>query len=162
MPIASFPHSKFPPRIVKSVYGASVRKCLEQSGAKQEQIDEFNDAEDLNHLPSDRTLKCYMHCQLVEMDMMESDQSATVFFHKVVNGMQHLQARDQNIYLRMGSRCSMLKYHTNDPCEAAYIWNACLKKSDINVNYIEGKTKFSELIFVISGFFLALPVDLRT
>lgn len=113
-------------------YKSFNRKCREESQVTQESIDGFNNGEDFNKLPDDRALKCYMLCQMLEMEMMEPGVP-TVKMDIVVENIRTFSDRDKDIFLNMGKRCTRLKSKTKDSCDMAYDFNKCTKKGDINV-----------------------------
>lgn len=109
-------------------------KCKREANVTQATIDAFNDIEDFLNLPDDRTLKCYMLCQMEAMDMIQSNEPK-LNIPGVFDNLEPLKPEHQIVFIRMGLKCLNLKLPAdNDRCEAAYRWNVCLKKGDIHVS----------------------------
>lgn len=114
-------------------YKSFSKACREESQVTQESIDKFNNGEDMDKLPDDQPLKCYMRCQMVFMEMM--DPNAPIIKHDtVVENIHAFSDRDKDIFLNMGKRCTRVKSKVKEACDLAYVWNKCLKKADINVS----------------------------
>lgn len=116
-------------------YKSFSRTCREESQVTQESIDKFNEGEDFNILPDDRPLKCYMHCQLLHMEMMQPG-IPFVQMDTVLENIAIFDDRQKDIFLNMGKRCTRLKTKTKDSCDMAYEFNKCMKKGDVNVSPI--------------------------
>lgn len=119
--------------LVQRAFRSSVKTCLNKTGATKAQVELFNKEQDLTDLPNNYELKCYMYCQLHEMDWMD-EKGADIRYDVVLKQLRLLRPESQDIYLNMGKKCFSRRYQTPDPCEVAYLWNACMKKGDIKVS----------------------------
>lgn len=120
---------------MRNIFNSFKSRCFKESGADQSMIDKFSDAEDLDNLPANRELKCYLYCQYREMEMMDSEQPV-IKFDILMENIEVLRPEATQIFLNMGKKCRRLKFKTTDLCEVAYIFNVCLKKGDIDVSVI--------------------------
>lgn len=118
---------------MKSVYRSFARQCREESGVSTQLIEEFSNGEDINKLPADHELKCYIYCQYVHLEMM--DEGVPIYKHEIsIENIEVLSPEAQKIYMSMGSKCQRIKSKSKDPCEIAYLNAVCMKKADINVS----------------------------
>lgn len=131
------------------VYKSFNRTCREESQVTQESIDKFNNGEDFNNLPTDRPLKCYMLCQMVQMEMIDPS-TATLQFDIVVENIGVFTEEEKDLFLKMGKKCTRLKSKTKNAGDLAYDFNKCLKKGDINVSKIT-------ILILYSIFILFIP-----
>lgn len=120
---------------MRNTFASFKKRCVEESGVTQAMIDQFSDAEDLNKLPEQHELKCYIYCQYREMEMMDTVHPA-IQMEILLENVESLGPVASEIFLNMGKKCSRLKYKTTDLCEVAYKFNVCLKKGDIHVSFL--------------------------
>lgn len=119
---------------MRMTYNSFIYQCRNSTQVTQELITKFNDAEDFKNLPDDRSLKCYMECQMREMEMINIT-SATIRMDIILENIQIFNPNETDIFLKMGIRCTRAKSPLNDSCDTAYRWHVCLKKSDIDVSH---------------------------
>lgn len=127
-------------------YRSFSRVCREESQVTQESIDRFNEGEDLNNLPDDRPLKCYMLCQMLHMEMMRPG-IPLVQMDTVMENIAIFNERQKDIFLNMGKRCTRLKTKSKDSCDMAYDFNKCMKRGDVNVSTVFLKLHISIDLF---------------
>lgn len=119
---------------MRVTYRSFTAECFAESGVTQSLIDEFNDGENFKTLPTDRSLKCYMKCQMDKMDMIYAD-IAKVHSGHVLENISIFKPHEREIFLRMGNKClGGAPRADGDRCEVAYLFQLCLKRSDINVS----------------------------
>lgn len=119
---------------MRITYRSFTAECFETSGVTQSLIDEFNDGEDFKKLPKDKSLKCYMKCQMEKMEMLYPD-IAKVHSGHVIENIYIFKPHEQDIFLRMGNKCLGGPPRADgDRCEVAYQFQLCMKRADINVS----------------------------
>ncbi|XP_037046033.1 uncharacterized protein LOC119081337 [Bradysia coprophila] len=103
-----------------------VRLCQDEYNIDARTLIEFEESSDLNNLPNDRSLKCYMLCtyKAFKLIVPESTKLQVVELFGTISNLDY-DAR--TIYLKMTSGCS--KIRSKDLCEAVYIMNVCMKKN---------------------------------
>lgn len=126
--------------LVQRAFRSSVKTCLNKTGATKEQVAAFNNGQDLTDLPKNHELKCYMYCQLAEMDWMDA-KGADIRYDVVLKQLRLLRPESQDIYLNMGKKCFSRRWQNPDPCEVAYLWSTCMKRGDIKVSSKHIRTK---------------------
>lgn len=126
---------QFPPKVMIGAYRSFSRRCREESKVTQESIDKFNEGEDFDKLPNDRPLKCYMRCQMINMEMMEPNASI-IKSNNILENTHGFSDRDRDIFIKMGVKCIQMKDKKKEACDLAYEWNKCMKRGDINVRSI--------------------------
>lgn len=110
----------------------AVDKCLDLHKPDIKKLEEFELSTDLDNLPNDRSIKCYMYCLIMEFEMMKPDSPA-IDVTKFVGIMNDMTALEQNIYLKMFRKCNK-KY--KDYCEMVYQMNVCAKRNDNEHYYL--------------------------
>lgn len=120
---------------MRNVYKSFRSECIRESGVTPELIQEFSDSEDLEHLPDDHSLKCYIYCQYRNMEMMDTEHPVIQMDILLENiGPGVMKPEHSQFFLNMGKKCFRIKTKTTDLCEVAYLFNVCLKKGDIDVS----------------------------
>lgn len=115
-----------------------VAHCLEIIKPDVKKLKEFEESADLDRLPDDRSIKCYMQCLLVEFELMTPNVAAFEFV-KFLGAMDEMEPVEQNIYMKMFKKCNR-KY--KDPCEMAYQAFVCMKRNDNEHAYMFYDTDF--------------------
>lgn len=123
---------------MKHAYKSFSRVCREGSAVTQDMIDSFNENEGFDNLPTNRELKCYMFCQMEQMEFMVKDVPS-VDLSIVAESIEIFTREEQDIFLNMGRKCSKIKIKSKDVCDVAYEFNVCLKKGDNIVRPISKK-----------------------
>lgn len=127
---------QFPPRLMVNTYKSFKKICLTESGVSQTIIDAFNEKEDFDNIPNNRELKCYMFCQMREMEFVKDD-IFSIDMAAVAETVIIFSRQDQDKFLHMGRKCHRLKVKSKDFCDLAYEFNICLKKGDniVSINH---------------------------
>ncbi|KAG4076091.1 hypothetical protein HA402_011437 [Bradysia odoriphaga] len=126
---------KWPPQIIVDTYGhalAQVRNCQEEYNIDARTIIEFEDSSDLNDLPNDRSLKCFLLCTYNAFKLVVPD-STKLQVVELLGAISKMEYDDRTSYLKMTSGC---KLRSKDLCEAVYQLNVCMKKNNNDYYYL--------------------------
>lgn len=110
-------------------------------------IRRFSDTDDLNNLPRDRELKCYMDCLLISSEM-RSENSTSFNYVNIIEAMNRMPTYSQKILLHMSRGCIKFK-KSQDGCENAYTLNVCLKTNDKEVCKCAFSACFAATIIIL-------------
>lgn len=113
---------------IKGVVG----KCKELHKPDVKKLEEFELSADFDHLPDDRSIKCYMHCTLLEFGFMKPE-SQIIDPTRFIEAINLMQVSEQNIYLNMTKKCNR---KNKDLCEMVYRINVCMKRNDNEHYYL--------------------------
>lgn len=103
-----------------------VDKCKELHKPDVKKLEEFELSSDFDHLPDDRSIKCYMHCLLLESGFMKP-QSQIIDPSVFIDVLNLMEVSEQNTYLKMFKKCNR---KNKDLCEMVYQINVCMKRND--------------------------------
>lgn len=97
--------------------------CREKIGIDEASVLAFEEAPSVEEASSERILKCYMHCWMVEIGLMrETDMLYRKFLHSIDELPKGLYTR----FLKLGYNCYS---NSTDGCEKAYLMLSCWKQN---------------------------------
>lgn len=91
----------------------------------------FSDSDDIEHLPQNRELKCYLHCLFVSMNVMS--ETGVFNIGEMMSQTMDLPDYLGKIVVRMTRGCLKQVAKIPDACNKTYEFHKCLKKNDAEV-----------------------------
>lgn len=92
----------------------------------------------MDNLPNSRELKCYLHCLLIEFEILK-ENSNSVEYSKFLDALNNMTTEEQGKFLKLSRKCNK-KY--KDLCEMAYQMNLCFKRNSNEDYYTLWKTNW--------------------
>lgn len=126
---------QFPPyaAIYKHYDVAHINKvCLEKSGVSIKEIEEFENAEDLKHLPDSPALRIWFRCVAEAVERVEPNTNKPILT-KALDFVADLNEEEKLIYIKMNKGCSKRLKAIKDLLEYTYQLNVCYKENDNEV-----------------------------
>lgn len=114
-------------------FATAVHKCMDLHKPDVKKLEELELSDDFDHLPDDRSIKCFMHCQFIEYGIMKPDSPVMDWTH-FVGVMNEMEPHEQTTFLKMGKKCNKVK--SKDLCELVYQFQLCIKKNDNEHYYL--------------------------
>lgn len=109
------------------------KECYAKCGPCRDEVMQFELTDDFEHLPNSTGVRCYLHCQMVLLGVLEPN-TAQLAGGKFIDLLADMDANERRIWIGMSRGC--LKYVRNilDPVQFAYAWNVCAKHNDNEVS----------------------------
>lgn len=123
---------QWPPKIVYDVFDVNtyVGNCLKLHNPDVAKLRELELSTNFDQLPDDRSIKCYLHCMMLESGLMQPNSTA-INFARLIDAINLMEKPEQDIYLKMGRKCNK---KNKDVCEMIYQLNVCVKQNDNEVS----------------------------
>lgn len=115
---------------VMAIRNICINRCPGENVLKDMEF--FEKTTDINNLPKNRELKCYINCVMTESNTIFPN-STRINMENMINVLDKLSKDDQYTIIAMSRGCVKRTMHIRDSIEYTYILNVCAKQNDPEV-----------------------------